>query len=177
MPYGVFVHMHRFLLPMVFLSAATGCHTFQPASVGDLTAGQSVRVRVTGAFSDSMGSVLQTEDPRRFEAVVASREGSSFFLDVPVEQSLRGMRFETLNQRVEVPTSAFVELETKQLHQGRTIAAAGIAAAIIGTVVVYQLSQDSGAGTIGGGGGPVESVVSLQIFGLSMGGAGRPLGR
>lgn len=169
--------MHRLLLPIVLLAAATGCHTFQPASVGDLTAGQSVRVRVTGAFSDSLTSVLQTEDPRRFEAVVASREDSSFFLDVPVQQSLRGMRFETLHQRVEVPTSAFVELETKQLHKGRTIAAAGVAAAVIGTVVAYQLSKDSGGGTIGGGGGPVESVVSLRIFGLSLGGSGRLLGR
>lgn len=162
--------MHRLLLPVALLVTATGCHTFQPASVGDVAPGQSVRVRVTGAFSDSLAPILQRDDSREFEAVVASREDSSLLLDVPVQQSLQGIRFQTLNQRVEVPTSAFVEVETKRLHKGRTIAAAGIAAAVLGAVVVYQLNKDSGGGTPPGGGGPVESVVSFDLLGLSLGG-------
>lgn len=169
--------MQRLVLSIVVLLAATGCHTFQPASAGDLTAGQSVRVRVTGAFSDSLASVIPDRDPRELEAVVASRDGASLFLDVPVQHELRGMRFETLSQRVEIPTSALVEVETKRLHKGRTIAAAGIAAAVVGAIAAYQLSKDSGGGTPPGGNGPVESVVSFDLLGFSVGGGGWLLGR
>ncbi|MDX1494507.1 MAG: hypothetical protein R3253_10635, partial [Longimicrobiales bacterium] len=80
-----------------------------------------------------------------------------------VQQELVGMRFRTLNQRVEIPTSAFVEVETKRLDKGRTIALAGVAAAVVGTVVIVQLNKDSGGGTLPGpGGGPVDAIVSLD---------------
>jgi hypothetical protein len=177
MPYGVFVPMHRIVLLIAVLATATGCHTFQPASPGDLVPGQSVRVRVTGAYSDSLAPILQRDDSRVFEGVVASREASSFLLDVPVQHSLQGMSFETLSQRVEVPTSALIEVETRQLHKGRTIAAVGVAAAVVGTVVAYQLSKDSGGGSIPGGGGPVESVVSIDLLGIALGGPLHILGR
>lgn len=155
--------MHRMLLPIALVILASGCHTFQPASVGDLTPGESVRVRVTGAFSDSLATMLPLEDPRAFEATIASGGPSSVFLDVPVQQQLVGMRFQTLNQRVEVPTSAFVEVETKRLDRGRTLAAAGVAAAVAATVIVVQLRKDSGGGGLPGGpGGPVDAIVSLD---------------
>lgn len=158
--------MHRLLLPLALVLATAGCHTFQPASVGSVAPGERVRVRVTGAFSDSLSSVLQRDDARTFEATVVSDDGSSMFLDVPVQQELRGMRFETLNQRVEVPASAFVDIETKRLDKGRSLLAGGILAAALATVAVVELSKDSGGGNLPGGpGGPVDAIVSLSPMG------------
>ncbi|MBT8488193.1 MAG: hypothetical protein KJO65_05105 [Gemmatimonadetes bacterium] len=153
--------MHRMLLPIALILVGTGCHTFQPASVDTVAPGERVRVRVTGAFSDSLATLLQREDARTFEATVVSEAGTSMFLDVPVQQELRGMRFETLNQRVEVPTSAFVDLETKRLDKGRSLLAGGALAAAIGAFVVIELSKESGGGQLPGTpGGPVDAIVS-----------------
>lgn len=153
--------MHRTLLSIALAAGLAGCHTFQPTSVGSVAPGEHIRVRVTGAFSDSLAPLLQRDDVRVFEATVASEPGASVFLDVPVQQQLRGMRFETLNQRIEVPASAFVDVETKQFDRGRTFVAAGIVAAALGTFVVIQLNKDSGGGNLPGGpGGPVDAIVS-----------------
>lgn len=155
--------MQRMLLSIALAVVAAGCHTFQPASVGSVAPGERVRARITGAFSDSLAPLLQREDARTFEGTVVSETSSSLFLDVPVQQELRGMRFETLNQRVEVPASAFVELETKRLDKGRSIAAGGIVAAALGTLVVVALSKRSGGGNRPGTpGGPVDAIVSLD---------------
>lgn len=155
--------MHKMLLSIALILVLAGCHTFQPTSADTVVPGERVRVRVTGAFSDTLASVLQRDDARIFEATVVSETGSSLFLDVPIQQELRGMRFETLNQRVEVPTSAFVDLETKRLDKGRTLMAGGVLAAALGTFVAIELSKESGGGTLPGGpGGPVDAIVSFE---------------
>ena len=170
--------MHRILVSIAAALAAAGCHTFQPASVGDLTPGESVRVRITGAFSDSLQATLPGEPVRELEGVVASDNGSSFYLDVPVQQELRGMRFETLNQRVQLPVSAVVEVETKRLDKGRTIIAAGAAVTVVGAVVALQLSKDGGGGTLPGGpGGPDDAIVSVDLLRATAGALGWLLGR
>lgn len=162
--------MNRFLLLLLAVVATSGCHTFQPVTVGELTPGTSVRARVTGAYADTLEALLQRDDAREIEGTVVSDAGSSVLLEVPVEQTLRGMRLSTLNQRVEIPTSAFVEVETKQLDRTRTFAVAGAAAAVLGTIVVVQLSKESGGSTNPGGGGPVEAVVSTDLVGSLLGG-------
>lgn len=157
--------MNRFLLPLLAVLAMSGCHTFQPVSVDELTPGTSVRARITGAYSDTLGALLQRDDAREIEGTVVSDAGSSILLEVPVEQTLRGMRLSTLNQRVEIPTSAFVDVEIKQLDRRRTLVVAGAATAVLGTIVVAQLSKESGGSTNSGGGGPVEAVVSTDLVG------------
>lgn len=158
--------MQRMLLSIALILATAGCHTYQPASVETVAPGERVRVRVTGAFSDSLATILQRDDARTFEATVVSDTDTSMFLDVPVQQELRGMRFETLNQRVEVPTSAFVDVETKRLDKGRSLLAGGVLAAAIGTFVVIELSKESGGGNLPGNpGGPVDAIVSWNPWG------------
>jgi len=170
--------MHKFLVPVATILVASGCHTFQPATAGDLTPGESVRVRVTGAFSDTLANVLQGEPVRVLEGVVASDDGSAIYLDVPVRQELRGMRFESLSQRVRLPTSEVVDVETKRFDKGRTIIAGGAAAAAVGAVVAVQLSKESGGGNPPGSpGGPVDAVVSIDILGAAATALGWVLGR
>lgn len=159
--------MLRSLMTLVTALGLAGCYTFQPASPQELAPGQSVRVRITGAFSDSVGPLLMLDDARVLEGAVIERSASATLLEVPVSQGLQGMRFRTLNQRVEIPDAAFVDVETRQLSKGRTFIAAGGAVAIAAAIVVAQLNKDSGGGDIPGGGGPEESIVSMPGFSLT----------
>lgn len=170
--------MHRYFLALTALIAASGCHTFQPASVDVLAPGQTVRARVTGAFSDTLSTMLTRADAREFEGVVVESTGSSTFLDIPVEQGFEpGMRHQTLSQRVEIPDAAFVEIEIKELSRGRTLAAAGLAGAVIGAIVIHQLNKDTGGDNRPGTGGPQEAVISLGFPAIPLLGAGRLTGR
>ena len=159
--------MLRSLMTLVAAFGLTACHTFQAASPGDLVPGQNVRVRITGAFADSVGPLLGRDDARLLEGAVIQRSPSAVLLEVPVSQSLAGMRLQTLNQRVEIPDAAFVDLETRQLSKGRTIMAAGAGVAIAAGIVIAQLNKQSGGGNIPGGGGPGESVVSMPGFSIT----------
>ena len=169
--------MTRYLLPLVLAVSLGGCHTYQPVPVRELAPGSDVRVRLSGAYADSLAPVLQRDDARVLEGTLIDVDGSSILLEVPVEQTLRGMRLQTLNQRVQVPASAFLETESKQLHRGRTFLALGVAAAVVGGVVVHQLSKESGGSQNPGGGGPLEAVVSTDLVGSLLGGLRHLLGR
>ena len=169
--------MTRSLLPLLLALAMGGCHTYQPVPVRELAPGSDVRVRLSGAYADSLAPVLQRDDARVLEGTLVGSDGSSVLLEVPVEQSLRGMRLQTLNQRVQIPESAFLETESKQLDRGRTFLAVGAAAAVVGTVVVIQVSKESGGSQNPGGGGPVEAVVSTDLLGSFLGGVLQLLGR
>ena len=170
--------MTRSLLPLLLALALGGCHTYQPIPVRELAPGSDVRVRLSGAYADSLAAVLQRDDARILEGTVVGAGGSSVLLEVPVEQSLRGMRLQTLNQRVEIPETAFLETESKELDRGRTFLAVGAAAAVASTIVVLQLTKDSGGSSNQGpGGGPVEAVVSTDLLGSLVGGVLHLLGR
>jgi hypothetical protein len=157
--------MHRRFLIALFVLTASGCYTFQPTNVLELEPGQAVRARITGAFSDSLSTILM-RDARTFEGDVVQSDGRSVLLDVPVSSGYRGMRLQTLNQRVEVPRDAFLEVSAKQLSKGRTFAALGAVGVIAGSLIYTQLNSDTGGADRPGGGGPVESVVPVPSFSL-----------
>lgn len=151
---------------IVFALSAAGCHTFQPTTVSDLTPGQDVRARVTGAFSDSLSTILGG-DARVIEGAFVESRGPSVYIDVPVNAEYVGMSLQTLNQRVEIPNDAFIEVERKELSKGRTALALGAVAAVAGAIIVQQLSGDTGGGVRPGGGGPVDAVVTAPSISLS----------
>lgn len=158
--------MHRSVLSLVVIFAATGCHTFQPSTIDEVGPGQAIRARVTGAYSDTLSTMLQRADARVVEGTVVERTGTSTLLEVPVNQSLEGIRFRTLSQRIAIPDGAIQVVETKELDRVRTFGAAGIGAALVIAIVVNQLSGESGGGDIPGGGGPVDAVVSTDLLTL-----------
>ena len=169
--------MTRSLLLLLVALSMGACHTYQPMPVRELAPGSDVRVRLSGAYADSLAPVLQRDDARVLEGKIVGSAGSSVLLEVPVEQSLRGMRLQTLNQRVEIPETALLETERKRLDRGRTFLAVGAAAAVVGTFVVIQLTKESGGSGNPGTGGPVEAVVSTDVLGSLLGGVRFLLGR
>ncbi len=147
----------RAFVPL-FLLGVAGCQTFQPTSFDRVSPGERVRARVNSAWADSLDALLQ-RDGRVVEGTVVEKPDGALLLEVPVQSELRGIEFQTINQRVRIPESAFVELELRELDRGRTLGVAALAGAIVAAFVVQQLSKESGGGTIPGGGGPVESPV------------------
>ena len=61
-------------------------------------------------------------------------------MDVPVNSELRGIRTETLNQRVEIPRDAMVDVETKELSKGRTY---GLVAFVVASLVWPNKSRST----------------------------------
>ena len=157
--------MRRSLLVIAATVCVSGCHTFQPASVADLSPGEGMRARVTGAFSDSLSTILGV-DTRLVEGTYVEGTGSSVYIDIPVASGFQGMRLQTLSQRVEIPTTAFLGVERKQLSKGRTGLALGAAVAASTAIILSQLGGDTGGEAIPGGGGPVDAVISSPSVSL-----------
>ena len=139
--------------------------------MGEVIPGQTVRARITGAFSDSLSPILM-RDAREFEGTVVENDGSSILMEIRVNQTLTGMRFETLSQRVEIPAAAFLDLEIKELDRRRTVVAIALGVAAVGGFVLAQLNKQSGGGSSGGPGGPQDMILpppilSVPIVGIS----------
>ena len=155
--------MHRSLPTLLWVLTTSACHTFRPVVVDELISGQTVRARITGAFSDSLSPIL-LRDAREFEGVVIENAGSTVLMEIPVEQSLAGLRFETLSQRVEIPDAAFVGLEIKELDRARTFGAVALGVGALAGFVVAQFNKQSGGASGGGPGGPLDAIFPLPII-------------
>jgi len=160
--------MNRRLVIWLGLVMASGCYSLQPIDVASLAPGQIVNARITGAFADSLGPILQ-RDARTFEGSVVEASGSSVFLDVAVSSGYQGMQLKTLSQRIEVPRSAFVEVSSKELSRSRTFMALGALAAVSSGLVISQLNSSTGGAERPGQGGPVESRVPGPSFSVPIG--------
>jgi len=161
--------MRRSLFTFICVLAISGCHTLRPVVVDDLVPGQTVRARITGAFADSLSPILM-RDVRDFEGVVVENTGSAILMEIPVQQTLTGLTFETLSQRVQIPAAAFVDLEVKEFNRGRTIGVVALAAVAAGAFVIAQFNKQSGGGSTGGPGGPEDAVLSRPMFSIPVGG-------
>jgi len=151
---------------VMLVACTAGCHTFQPTSLSELTPGEDVRARVTGAFADSLSAILPG-DARVVEGTFVEASGPAVLIDVPVMSSYQGMRLQTLNQRVEIPEDAFVDVERKHLSKSRTGLALGAVVAASASIIIAQLSGDTGGGVPPGGGGPVDAVVTTPSVSLA----------
>jgi hypothetical protein len=153
--------MHRRLFAILSVFALSGCYTFQHTSSGELVPGQTVRARVTGAYSDTLSTIM-LRDTREFEGEVVQISATTLMVEVTVDAAFQGMRLETLKQRVAVPHDAIVEMETKELSKGRTYLMAGVLATAIGTIIFQQLNKDGGGSTQPGPGGPEDAIIGAS---------------
>ena len=155
--------MRRSLFTFLCVLATSACHTLRPVVVDDLVPGQTVHARITGEFSDSLSPILM-RDARDFEGVVVENTGSAILMDIPVEQTLTGLRFQTLSQRVEIPDAAFVDVEIREFNRGRTFGVFALIAVAGGAFVISQFNKQSGGATTGGPGGPEDAVLSRPMI-------------
>lgn len=175
LPYGRrFRNLVALCIPLFW---TLGCYTFQPYAAEELGVGEDVRVRVTGAFSDSLAPLLGRAEARVVEGEVVQDEPNSVMIQVPVNRDLRGMRLETISQRVQIPHDAFVDVEIRQLSKPRTIGTIAAVTGAAAVIVITQFSGDNGGADRPGEGQPVESTISRPWFTVPVGALLSLLGR
>jgi hypothetical protein len=157
--------MRRTILVILVGMIVSGCHTFQPTSIAELTPGQDIRVRVSGAFSDSLSSIVPG-DSRSMEGAFVESTETSVFMDVPVTSEYEGMRLQTLSQRIEIPAGELLDIEWKQLSGSRTGIAVGTVVALASAIVIGQLSGDKGGGSPPGVPGPVDYMTATPSLSI-----------
>ena len=119
----------------------SGCYTYSPIAVGDLQPDMEVRAEVTPAERDALAEVLPGED-RTLDGTVVSTDGSQLMLQVEAVAAQRGIRMETLDQRIQVDKAAILEVQVREQDSART---AGLVAAITaGVIALLIVALDQG---------------------------------
>lgn len=143
------------------LLVCQGCYTYTPIDVADLTPQMEVRAEVTPAERESLADVLPG-DNRVLEGTFISRSGDELLLQVEAVAAQRGVRLETLDQRIGVDPAGVLQLELKEKDQAKTIGLAALIAGGVATVVIIA-TQGGGAEDPGniGPGGPQDAVTPI----------------
>ncbi len=154
----------RGLLPAVCCLAA-GCYTYRAADPAELQPSAEVRARLTPDEAVRLGSIVPV-DQRFLEGTVVERNGDSLMLLVPVSSELRGVRIETLHQRVQLPVAGIASVDLKRLDRARTGLLIGGAAVAVAAATIAALNAGGSSERPNPGPGPGENrfVIPLLRF-------------
>jgi hypothetical protein len=152
--------MRRSLLATLPLLA--GCYAYAPVEAGRVQPGTNVRARVSGAGADRIAPLLGTSNARLLSGRLVDTRADTLIVEVPtvMQASLAGLA-ERLHQRVSIPRTDLLELETRRLDRFRTAAVVGSVAIIVGAIAVKALRNERGAGGTPPGGGGNEARIPL----------------
>ncbi len=148
------------------LAATTGCYSYIPSSVEDVSPGTPVRIRLTAVEAGRLVDQRLT-NARLLTGTLVQGDGEQLLVDTSVghNDAERGMR--SVVQRVAVPAHEVLEMERRQLDKGRTGLVVGAGTVALGVVIALQSRGGSGS-TDTPGGGTQESrrvpILSLRIF-------------
>ena len=163
----------HFVLAGWLCLSSTGCYAYRPVDFDEVRVGSEIRARLTAGQVDELNGVLPS-DSRVIEGRVLEAPGSSYLLLVPVLAEMRGARIDAIHQRLDIPRSGIVELETRELDRVRTGIVVGAGAVVLG-FVAWRSLRDPALGDRDPGGDP-NDFVSLRIpfgFGPSFHRGGR----
>ncbi len=140
-------------------SLLAACYTYVPSSLSEVTPEQEVRLRL-GAVEAARLEDFARDGGRAVEGRVLSQDGDSVLVRVESHSELRGVRVQTLYQRIHVSRPAVLDVELRELDKGRTylVTGAGVAAAAL--IAVDRL-QGGGSDTPPNGGTPNEALIPL----------------
>jgi hypothetical protein len=146
------------LVAMIPLLAA--CYRYAPIEPGQVQAGSGVRARVSLTAAQRIAPLLGASDARILRGRLVSI-GDTLIVEVPVVQPADASGVvQTLHQRISVPRSDLIELETRKLDRMRTGGLVGAAAIILGVLLVDALKGEPGLDNPPGGGGQ-EAIVPV----------------
>jgi hypothetical protein len=149
-------------LAICILPLISACYTYAPIEPGNIQPGAGVRVRLSPSAAERLSLLLGTPNGRVLSGRLVGSYGDTLIVEVPaVVQASYGGSVETLHQRLSIPRTDLVELETRRLDRLRTTAAAGAVAVIVGAVVLGALDNDRGADSPPGDGGSNDARLPL----------------
>jgi hypothetical protein len=144
--------MHR--LTICALPLLAGCYTYAPIEPAQIQPGAGVRARVTLSAAERLAPLLGTTDARLVNGRLIGSRADTMIVEVPtIVPTAVGGTMERLHQRVSIPRTDLVELETRRLDRFRTAAVVGGVALVAGAVVIRSLNSDPGSDGPPGGGG------------------------
>jgi hypothetical protein len=121
-----------------------------------LQPGADVRMRITAGTAEQIEPLLGRTDARLLAGTVISTGADTLIVEVPTTTRLAGSgTFQTLNQRLSIPRTGLLEVESRSLNRTRTWIVTGATAIIVGAIVLRATVENSGSGG-GGGGSPPE---------------------
>lgn len=147
------------------LLAATACFTYQPAALPELEPGETVRAYLTREAILDLNEVVTVRD-RTLTGRVVQAGGDGLLLDVAVATADAGSPTRTLNQRIGIPTDGLLEVEERTVDALRTGLAAASVAALIGTLIAWQITEDDNSP--GGGGKDPPDALRMPAFRISI---------
>lgn len=142
-----------------------GCFAYVPVDPGAVRPDDDVRARVSAARAAELDPLLM-RDARVLEGRVLEA-GGDLLLEVPVASDLRGVRVETLHQRIRLPQQDVLELELRRFDRTRTALVLGSGLAVALAVVIHQLTRESGGDTQPPGPDPTE--LRIPLFRVPLG--------
>jgi hypothetical protein len=143
-----------------------GCYTYVPADLGEVGPEQDVRLRLAPAEASRLDG-FANEGERAIDGRVLAHEGDSVLVRVEAHSELRGVRVETLYQRVNVARPAVLDVELRELDKTKTYLLTGAAAAAIAALAANRLSS-GGSRDPNGGGDPNETLIPIFSVPLSL---------
>ena len=109
----------------------SGCYTYRPADLGEIRPDSRVRVTVSTERAVELEPVMR-DVRRQFVATYLGEQGSSLLMAVPLLGGDPGTVTRAVHNRVDIPRADVVALETRELSTWRTVAVAGVLAALVG---------------------------------------------
>jgi hypothetical protein len=111
-----------FLSPLI-----VGCYSYAPIEPSAAPVGTEVRAHISGAASDRIAPIIGQFNQRVLTGKIDENRGGAVTLEVQTGAALNNSNTITpLIQRVPFDRSEVVQLETRQLSVGRTVALMGI---------------------------------------------------
>ena len=146
--------MLRRILPAGLL-ALSGCYSYATIDPATTQPGASVRARINGATADQLEPLLGMET-RLLSGIVIAMAPDTMIIEVPTAaRTPSGGSIVALRQRVSVPRTGLLELESRTLNRTRTTLVAVTTTAAVTALVVGGYVYGPGREKIPpGGGGP-----------------------
>ena len=140
---------------LLLVLLAAGCYSYAPMEASRLQPGASVRMRITAGTAEQIEPLLGRTDARLLAGTVVSTGTDTLIVEVPTTTRLAGSgTYQALNQRVSIPRTGLLEVESRALNRTRTWIVTGAAAVIVGAIVLRATVEGPGTGGEPGGGPP-----------------------
>jgi hypothetical protein len=151
----LFSTVHHSTLPALLLLCS--CYRYEPLQPASLEPGAAIRMRISGTVAEQVAPLLGSSDARVLVGRVISVGADTMIVEVPTTVRAEvGSTAQTLNQRVSIPLSSILELETRTLSRGRTAAVVGAAGVVTVAVLVKGFNLSPGKEQPPTGGGPAD---------------------
>lgn len=134
-----------------------GCYRYVPSRLSEVRPEEDVRIRLTADEASRLQDFTR-DGGRAVDGKILEQAADSILVRVESLSEVRGVRVQTLYQRVNVARPAVLEVERRELDKGRTYLLTGVGVAAVAAVAAAGIAGGGGEGPPDGG-GPLESLL------------------